>query len=210
MKQSIKEYILSIAVLFLYALGISMQIKAAIGQSMFNALVVTMSDLISIEVGTILNICNLIFFIIFVLLRHTRLKLEDVVQFVIIFVNGFIVNFYVYRVLNHIQLDHYGSRLIFFIIGMLIASQCLGAILALGKFRFPLESLCLQLVETTKKSLTKIRLSFDSLFLVSAILLSLIFKLPLNIREGSIISYCLLSVSMGYSYRWVSNLMGRK
>lgn len=85
-------------------------------------------------------------------------------------------------------------------LGLFIASISLGAILAMGIVQFPLEGLCIVLSQKLKCSLMKIRMRFDIIFLASTILLTLITNHTLYIREGTVISFFLLSRFMGFSY----------
>jgi uncharacterized membrane protein YczE len=66
--------------------------------------------------------------------------------------------------------------------------------------RFPLESLCIVLSQKLKCSLTKVRMRFDIFFLVSTLLLTIITNRTFYIREGTVISFFLLSKLMGFSY----------
>ncbi|WP_176494761.1 hypothetical protein [Anaerocolumna aminovalerica] len=62
-----KKYMFySILSFLFFGFGISLQLKAAIGQSVINALAVTLSDTIQLKVGTILNVINSLFFVVLV------------------------------------------------------------------------------------------------------------------------------------------------
>ncbi|EOR25409.1 membrane spanning protein, partial [Clostridium sartagoforme AAU1] len=69
--QYIKKSLYSTLLFLMLGLGISLQIKAGIGQSMLNAFSLLLADLLNLEIGTLLNFLNLLFFIIYLIIRKT-------------------------------------------------------------------------------------------------------------------------------------------
>ncbi len=183
-----------------FGFGISLQLKAAIGQSVLNALAVTLSYSIQMKVGTILNGINLIFFILYLLLRRSRINYKDTVQIIATIANGYIINLFLYHLLSTFTVESYIYRVILYLIGIVIASISLGAVLAIGIVKFPLESLCLIISESYKKNFTAVRMSFDVIFLIVTLGLTLVSHAPLQIREGTVISIFLLSTLLGICY----------
>jgi uncharacterized membrane protein YczE len=201
-KNRIKKHVTSIFLLFLLGFGISLQVKAGIGQSMLNAFALLLADLLHMELGTFLNLLNLLFFVIYLIIRKSRLNPYDLIQIIATITNGYIVNFFVYSLLNHMILPSYFLKVIVFIIGLCFASISLGAILAMGIIQFPLESLCLVLGKRFNRSLTVVRKRFDIFFLTATIFLTFLTHHTLYIREGTILSFLLLSRLMGLSYEY--------
>ena len=195
-----KRIFYSAITFILLGFGISLQIKAGIGQSMFNAFCLLFADLLHIEIGTMINLFNLLFFLTYLYMQPTRLKLKDFSQIIAIMGNGLIINLFTYSVLNHIMIQSYYLKLVTFILGLLLASISLGAVLAMGIIRFPMEGLCIVLSQKLKCSLSKVRMGFDIFFLASTLIVTLITSHTLYIREGTVISFLLLSRLMGFSY----------
>lgn len=204
--QYIKKFLYSTSLFLMLSLGISLQIKAGIGQSMLNAFSLLLADLLNLEIGTLLNFLNLLFFIIYLIIRKTHLNHYDIVQIMATIANGYIINLFVYFILNNFIIKSYFFRLITFVLGLSLASISLGAILAMEIIQFPLESLCLVLGKKFGHSLTVIRMRFDILFMIATLILTLITNHTLYIREGTIISFLLLSRLMGSSYYYHKNL----
>lgn len=138
--QYVKKYLYSIALFLMLSLGISLQIKAGIGQSMLNAFSLLIADLLNLEIGTFLNLLNLLFFIIYLIIRKYPLSRYDIVQIIATIVNGYIINLFVYFILNNFIVESYFFKLVIFILGLSLASISLGAILAMEIIQFPLES----------------------------------------------------------------------
>ena len=190
----------SVLAFVFFGFGISLQLKAAIGQSVLNALAVTLSFLIPWKVGTILNIINTIFFVSYLLFKRSRLNYKDIIQIIATIANGIITNFFLYQILSGFTAESYLFRLILYIAGLIIANVSLGAVLAIGIINFPLESLCLTISEVYHRKFTAVRMSFDVIFLAVTIGLTLWAHTPLQIREGTIISVLLLSPLLGICY----------
>lgn len=195
-----KKILNSAFAFLLLGLGISLQIKASIGQSMFNAFSMLLANLIHIEIGTMINLLNLLFFIIYLFIKPTPFNLQDFIQIIATMANGYVINLFTYTIFNHMIIQYYYLRVFTFLLGLLLASISLGAILAMEIIRFPLESLCIVLSQKLNYSLTKVRMYFDFFFLISTLIFTVINHQTLYIREGTIISFLLLSKLMGFSY----------
>ncbi|MFZ5351813.1 MAG: YczE/YyaS/YitT family protein [Bacillota bacterium] len=198
--QHSKKLLYSVLAFMMLGLGISLQIKAGIGQSMFNAFSLILADLFNLEIGTVLNFLNMLFFIIYLIIRRSHINRRDIIQITATIANGYIVNLFVYFVLSHLIIHAYFLRILTFILGLILASLSLGAILAMEIIQFPLESLCIELGKKLRCNLTTIRMRFDIFFMISSLILTSISNLGLYIREGTIISFFLLSRLIGISY----------
>ncbi|ADL03278.1 YczE/YyaS/YitT family protein [Lacrimispora saccharolytica] len=186
----------------LFGFGISLQLKASIGQSVLNALAVTLSHIIEMKVGTILNGINLLFFLSYLLLRRSRLNYKDTIQVLATVANGSMINLFLYHFLSLFTVESYFYRVLLYLTGLGIASVSLGAILAMGIVKFPLESLCLVISESYQKNFAAVRMSFDVIFLIVTLCLTLLSHAPLQIREGTVISVVLLSTLLGICYNF--------
>jgi len=208
--KNIKKALYSIIAFLLLGIGISLQIKAGIGQSMFNAFSMLFADLFHIEIGTMINVFNMLFFIIYLYVKPSPPNRKDLIQIIATMLNGYVINLFTYTVFHYIVLSSYYLKVLTFMLGLFLASVSLGAILAMGMIRFPLESLCLELGQKLNCSLTKIRMRFDVFFLVSTLLFTAVTRHTLYIREGSIVSFFLLSKLMGFSYERLLKLHQNK
>lgn len=202
-----KKTIYSALAFVMLGLGISLQIKAGIGQSMLNAFALILADIFSLDIGAMLNILNMTFFTLYLIVRKSKINKRDIVQIVATIANGYIVNFFVYFVFGQLVIQSYILRVLTFILGLSLASVSLGAVLAMEIIKFPLESLCIVLGQKFNCSLTTIRMRFDISFMLSTLILTLITSHNLYIREGTIISFFLLSRLMGLSYYYYKKLL---
>ncbi len=198
--QYMKKVLYSISAFLMLGLGISLQIKAGIGQSMLNAFALILAELFNLEIGTVLNLLNMLFFNLYLIIRKSHINRRDIIQVAATIANGYIVNLFVYFLFDHLIIQSYFLRVLTFMLGLSLASLSLGAILAMEIIQFPLESLCIALGQKLGYSLTTIRMRFDIFFMLSTLILTLMTKHNLYIREGTIISFFLLSRLMGFSY----------
>lgn len=205
-KKNSTRAIISIFFFILFGFGVSLQLKASIGQSVLNALAVTLSYGIEMKVGTILNVINSLFFLFYLLLRRTKLNQSDAIQILATILNGYIINFFLYQVLSFWTPSHYYQRIILYFTGLIFASISLGGVLAIGIIKFPLESLCLTISEKYHMNFSKIRMSCDVIFLAVALLLTFLMKSPLEVREGTVISILLLSPLLGVCYNYYTKI----
>lgn len=198
--QYMKKILYSVPAFLMLSLGISLQIKAGIGQSMLNAFALILAELFNLEIGTMLNLLNMLFFILYLIIRKSHINRRDIVQVAATIANGYIVNLFVYFIFDHLIIQSYFLRVLTFMLGLSLASLSLGAILAMEIIQFPLESLCIVLGQKLGYNLTTIRMRFDIFFMLSTLILTLMTSHSLYIREGTIISFFLLSRLMGFSY----------
>lgn len=198
--QYMKKILYSVSAFLILGLGISLQIKAGIGQSMLNAFALILTELFNLEIGTMLNLLNMLFFILYLIISKSHINRRDIVQVAATIANGYIVNLFVYFIFDHLIIQSYFLRVLTFMLGLSLASLSLGAILAMEIIQFPLESLCIVLGQKLGYNLTTIRMRFDIFFMLSTLILTLMTSHSLYIREGTIISFFLLSRLMGFSY----------
>ncbi|TCL56293.1 putative membrane protein YczE [Kineothrix alysoides] len=198
--QNMKKFLYSVFTFLMFGLGVSLQIKAGVGQSMLNAFALTLAELFNLEIGTVLNLLNMMFFILYLIFRKSCINRLDIIQIAATLANGYIVNLFVYFIFNHLIIQSYFLKVLTFMLGLILASISLGAILAMEIIQFPLESLCIVLGQKLRYTLTTTRMGFDVFFMISTLILTLMTHHQLHIREGTVISFLLLSRLMGFSY----------
>ncbi|MEI5989921.1 YczE/YyaS/YitT family protein [Enterococcus crotali] len=182
--------------LFFYALsgiGISLTLKADIGVSSFNSLNVAIASIGDIKVGTITFLLNCLFLIFYILLSKKKQFFKYLLMFLSIACLGSIINFFSYTILAPLHLENYFLRFIVFILGTCIAGFATGIVISLGVLPFPIESVCIALSELTGYTFAKFRYGIDLFSVTISLLLSLIYDLPIFVREGTLISLLLLS-----------------
>lgn len=159
----------------------------------------SISEWTSIKVGTITFIANLIFLIGYIFLCEEKDYKKFTLMFISILFFGMIINFFLYTIFGTIHVENYLVRIGLLIFGLILAGGSTGIILSLDIIPFPIESLCLRIAELTKRSFSQYRYCVDLFSIVISITISLLYSLPINIREGTIISFFLLSGIISYT-----------
>lgn len=188
-----KNLTLSFFYYLLSAFGISLTLKASIGVSSFNSLNATLAEFSQIKIGTITAILNFLFLISCLLLdRKPKLKNYLTMSIALLFF-GSAINLFTYFVFPLFTLHSYLLKCLLFILGTIIAGIGTGKVLKYQLLKFPIETFCLFLAERTTHSFKFYRYSIDLFCIAIALLLTLTFHLTLMVREGTVISFLLLS-----------------
>lgn len=183
----------SLCFYILSGIGISLTLKADVGVSSFNSLNAALSAISTIKIGTITFLMNGIFLLFYILLTGGK----EIKNYSLIFLSilglGSIINFFSYSILNGLTIESYFLNILLFISGTCIAGFATGRVIHLNVLRFPIESVCQQLGNKTKIPFRFFRYGVDLFSVITSLLISMIWDLPLYIREGTIISLFLLS-----------------
>lgn len=182
--------------LFFYllsAFGISLTLKASIGVSSFNSFNATLATLSQLKVGTITTAVNLLFLGACRLLDpHPRWK-NYLLMASALFFFGSTINLCYYLLLPSLTITSYAGNILLFITGTIVAGIGTGKVLKYQLLKFPIETFCLFLAQRTKYSFAFYRQAIDFFCIGLALALSFLAHLPLMVREGTLISFFLLS-----------------
>lgn len=190
----------------LSALGISLTIKAHIGVGSYSAMNIAISEVTTIQVGTITTFANLVFLVLYMALTRFSRKKQYVVQLISVFAFGLFINLFTYHLLAPLQPGGYVARVLLMILGTLVGGLSVGAITHYGAITFPIESVCVELAGRTTHSFRRLRYGVDLLAIIVSLIISLGWQLPLFVREGTVINLLLLSYAMAASL----NFFGRR
>lgn len=185
---TIRKYITLIIVLLLAALGISLQLKAAIGVAPFDALNLSVSYVFDLRVGDVVMLINVIFVIGQILILKRETDWTIFMQFIIGILLGQFVNFFSYVIFDQWVVENYILRLLLLIGGALWVPIFIGSVMVLDLVTMPVENLAMVLSNEIPFSFGQIRQFMDITFVVLSLVLTVVFSDPLTIREGTIIS----------------------
>jgi len=205
--KSAKKIALSYLFYCLSAFGVSLGIIAGVGVSSFNAMILALSTVSHVKIGTITIIINILLLMTFILVTHFKYPYKYLIQGVSVLFFGTLINFYVYNVLSGLTDLVYFERLLLIISGTIIGGSSTGIIIHYNVLTFPLENLCIYISKKASLSFTTIRYLADVFFILFSLTLSFTQHLPYFVREGTIISMLLLSVSMGTSQKVYKKLL---
>lgn len=198
----IKRLVKSYVFYLISAFGISLTIKAQIGVGSFNSMNLAIAEASHIKIGTITTILNLAFLIIYMRLTHFRYIPKYLIQGFSVMIFGVFINFFTYDLLGFLSISDYILRITLMIVGTTISGMSVGMIISYNEITFPIESVCKELSDMTAVAFMKYRYGIDLFSIAISLLISGLFSLPIYVREGTLISFLLLSSSMSMIKKW--------
>jgi len=194
-RKIMKSYLLYLVSAF----GISLGVIANVGVSSYNSMNLAIATASGIKIGTATIIFNALFLILYMILTRFSEKPKYLIQLIAVLMFGSLINFFTYKVLGDIHNLSYLQSLLLIAVGTIIGGCAIGGIIYYNVITFPLESLCVELAAISKLTFVKIRYAVDIICIVISISMSLMYALPLYVREGTLISMVLLSYAMNFS-----------
>jgi uncharacterized membrane protein YczE len=185
---TIRRFLALIVVLLFAAMGISLQLKAAIGVAPFDALNQTISYAFEIKVGDVVTILQFLFVFLQILFLKRDTSWKIFLQIFAGALLGQFVNFFFYIIFADLVVTHYVLRLGLLIAGCLWVPIFIGAVMVLDFVTMPIESLSLVISNEMTFSFGQVRQFVDIICVVLALVLTVIYSVPFTIREGTILS----------------------
>ncbi|WP_297432931.1 hypothetical protein [uncultured Cetobacterium sp.] len=202
----VKSYIFYI----ISALGVSLGIVANIGVSSYNSMNLAVATMSDIKVGTITIFFNIIFLLIYMILTKFSEKYKYLIQGISVFMFGIFVNYFTYNILSGLSSLGYIQRVLLFSGGTVISGLSIGIIIYYNIITFPLENVCIKISQMTKISFMKLRYLVDIFSLIISVGISMVGELPIYVREGTIISMFILSLSINLAKDYAEKNNGVK
>ena len=197
-----QKWSLFIAGLLICSFGDSMNFKASIGVTPYEATQLTAFFITGIKVGTLAIISNFILLGGQLMIRK-KMTPSMLLQIPLCVLQGYILNLIIYTIFGKISLN-YPVKVVFLLCGIFLSGAGVGMMVVADITVFPLEGFCEALSDAKKIDFAKVRQGADVLFVVSCVLVSLIFHYPLAIREGSVAAALFFSRIMNASMKLFS------
>lgn len=204
-EKKVSRIILYLVFLTLTGFGAALTIKMSVGNGAWDALAKSISNISGVKVGTMGMILNSSCVLVQILIERKNFNLSKLLQVPASIANGYIINFFYYKVLGNVIIDNYVMRLAIFIMGMIVLSFAVSGIMITDVIVFPLESLCNVISEKTGKLFHKIRQNVDIVSIVVTFLLIFLTKTEYTLREGTIISMLIFGPLMGVFMPLIKN-----
>jgi len=190
------RFLLSLLFYCLTGMGISLTIVGGIGVSSFNAANVALAAVLQVSVGLVTVAVNLGFTLAYALLTRFRHPGRYLVQVIALMCLGQVINFFTYQVFATVSPAAYSARLGLLVAGTLLGGFSTGMVLNLETIIFPVENTCVELSKRTGVAFAKFRYAVDVISVLVSVTLSLVYKLPLVAREGTVLSLFLLTAAI--------------
>lgn len=207
-KLSTQQISIFVLGLLICSLGDSMNFKAEIGVSPYEATQLTAFYITGIKVGTLAIISNFILLGGQILIKK-NLTLFMLLQIPLCIVQGYLLNLIIYILFGRLTLN-YPLRVLFLLSGILLAGIGVGMMVYSNVGIFPLEGFCKALSEEKNLNFARVRQGADILFVVSCLLISLIFRYPFAIREGTVVAALLFSPVMNCTIKFIDQRVNQR
>ena len=195
---SVRKLICYIVLITVTSFGVSLMLKANVGVGAWDALAQAGSTLTTIPVGTVGMIFNILCVLIELLILKKNFKINHAFQIGMSVILGVMVNFFYYHVLGSVVVNNYVLRIFLLILGNVITSFVVASIMLLEVVTFALEGACKVISDKYGIVFHKLRQWVDIVSIAIVILLSVVFKIELYVREGTIIGMLIFSPMLGY------------
>lgn len=189
-KELVKRYILFVISLFFAALGVAFTKHAELGVSPISSVANVMScKYSSLSLGTWLIIWNCILIVGQILILRRKFQLIQLLQVPLSFLFGWFTDFGMW-IVSSIPVNSYPIRLIMVVVGIVILGFGISLSVIANVIMNSGEALVKAVSDTTNREFGDVKILFDILCVVMALILSLIFFdfTIVGTREGTIIS----------------------
>lgn len=183
----IKKSIITIVGVIIVGFGVSMSLKGAIGVGAWDAFGQTISLMTGIKVGYLSIMLNISCVVAQILILRKEFKIIQILQIGLAIVLGVVINFFFYTVLSSVVINQYYISFIFAVVGIVICAFGVSMVMAINLCPLPLEGLCNAISKKINYPFGKIRQLVDVISIVVILLMAVIFKLELMVREGTVI-----------------------
>ena len=193
----VKRYLALIIIVACTGFACALALKASVGVGAWDASAQALSNLLHIKVGTMGMVLNCSCVLGQIVILRKKFRPIQLLQVLVSIVLGNVVNIVLYDLLTF-EINSYFMSLCLIIVAYILSSLFVGAIMVLDLVTFPLEGLCMALESVLPFTFSQIHQAVDVICIALGILLTLIFKAPLAVREGTVIGMLLFAPLMGW------------
>jgi uncharacterized membrane protein YczE len=196
--KEIKRYAAMLVLIIATGIGAAFSIKAAVGVGAWDAMTQTLGFLTGIKVGTIGMAINISCVAGQLVILRKDFKFRHLLQVPVSILLGMVVNFVLYNLLGDISFDIYLLRIAVLVSSYTLIAASVGAIMDLDAVTFALEGLCMAVAGRTGMKFSHIRQLVDVLCIVLVLILVVTVKVPLTVREGTVIGMLMFGPMIGF------------
>lgn len=175
----------------------ALQIKLNIGIGPWDGFGRSISYITGLKVGDIAMMQSIGCVLITFMLLKKDFKIRNVLTLVVGVILGSLMNFFFYTVLDKIVINSYIIKLFIFVISIVISAFFVSMVQTSEFVSLPLENLCQVIADRNGKTFAFIRQAVDVLCVIGIIVITIFFRVPLTLREGTILSMIIFSPFTG-------------
>lgn len=174
------------------------QMQLNIGLGPWDGLGRSISYVTNMKVGDVAIMMSVSCVVLQLVILRKAFKIYNVLSLLVGYVNGKIINVFYYGIFEEMVLNNYFVTLGLFLLSVAIIAFFVSMIQTAEVVNLPLEGLCDAIADQGISKFSVIRQAIDVLCVISIIIITFVFSVPLTLREGTIISMVLFGPLMGY------------
>lgn len=189
-KKFLVHLLLTLVAIATIGFGMSLIIKANLGQSTVSGFTNALAHVMNIKAGTVLIYFNLICFVFELILLGKKAKLILVLQPLLSFVFGYVVNFFLYdfTYLANLVFSNYAYQLMGLLSGIVLMSLGVSLMMSVKLVVLPYDAFIVVFSDHFKIPFVRVRTGADFIFVLSSLLMAWAFTLNYApVREGTVI-----------------------
>ena len=196
----------------LISFGIALMNKSSLGQTAYSGLANVVGQIFTIKNGTVLIYFNIAFVLGQIILLRKGFKALQLLQVVVSYLSGFLVNFFIYdfALTSGLIPVNYAMQWFFSILGNLFISFGVAIVMVTALIKMPVEAFVQVVSDKISQPFSRLRTLLDVLCIVIGISLIVLYRLNFSsLREGTWVSMVLLGSSMGLTFPLAKKLIHR-
>lgn len=187
MNKGIRQIIILIISVIIIGFGASLTMKASLGIGAYDAAAMSISKTLVLKVGSVSMCINIICVLLQLIIVKKEFKPLQFLQIGVAVLSGVVINFFFYSVFSEIVISNYIIRFIMLVLGYIICAFSASIIMSINIVSLPLEGICLILSKKIGVNFGKVRQYADIVSILIVIILTLVFRIDLTLREGTIL-----------------------
>ena len=193
---------------FVLCLGIALSVKTELGMGTFDGMSATIADVLGMKIGTFSIIINFSLIICQILIEGKSFSRLQLLQFPNVLLCGTVLNFFTYTVFGSLRIESYLLRLLISALSNVIRAAGVMMILESDIVRSAMEGLVQLVCERRNWRLGRAMMVMDAVYIAVSLSLSLIFKTPYRIREGTVIAMLMFGPCLDIIRKPVKKIKG--
>ncbi len=166
--------------------GVALSVIANVGMGTYDGLSATLADVLHMEIGTFSILLNYLLITAQIALEGKRFQKSQLLQYPNVFLSGAILNLLIYTIFKGVVFESYTVRLTVSCLSNIARALGVMLILESNFIRSAMEGLVQIVCDKKNWRLGRAMQIMDAVYIAVSLLLSLIFKTPFRIREGTV------------------------
>ena len=197
-KYSIKQVIYFALAITLLSASAAFQMQLNIGMGPWDGLGKSISSVSGLKVGNAAILMSLTCVLIQLVILKKEFRISNILTLAVGFINGKIINLFYYGVFDKMVINSYVVKFLLFILSIALIAFFVSMIQTADFINLPLEGLCETLADKGFGKFSTIRQTVDILAIISILIITFVWNVPITLREGTIISMIVFGPLLGF------------